>query len=194
MPKNDTQNNQDRSRRLIDAAVALLAAAPEHCMSAVQLNMALFYLDLAALKDHGAPVTGNTYLALDQGPVVARYKERLVGQLEGLGLAKQTDLGRSKPIHLVGTPEIRLDADSRKLAGKIAHWTCKKTATELSDFSHDNPGWRLAYSDREGRQPKPIDLLIAMQQIVDDDLWLDAELDPVRRSSRSSRSRKTARS
>ena len=45
----------------------------------------------------------------------------------------------------------------------------------MSDFSHDNPGWRIAHEDEklaDGRK-QVVDMNIAMQQIIDDDPWID---------------------
>lgn len=39
----------DRSQRLLEAASAVLHAAPDHSLNAVVLNKVLFYLDLASL-------------------------------------------------------------------------------------------------------------------------------------------------
>lgn len=173
---NENKTATEKGQRLIDAAVALLASSPDRKMLAVQLNKALFYLDLAALRDEGRTLTGNTYLALEQGPVVAKYKDRLIKKLEDHGLARQTQDGSRKPIELIVESTIGLGPDHRELAKQVAGWICNHSSTELSEISHRNPGWKLAFSKREGGQPKAIDLLIAMQQIADRDPWLDEKL------------------
>ena len=76
----------EKSERLMEAAAAILNAAPEHRLNAVVLNKALFYLDLASLRDRGEPVTHNSYIALQNGPVVAKYQQRLIEQLESRGM------------------------------------------------------------------------------------------------------------
>lgn len=170
------------NRRIIDAAVALLAAAPGHRMSLVQLNKALFYLDLASLRDEGETLTRSAYVALNQGPVLAKYKKRLVGELERQGLARQeSGSGLAKPVCL---EEHAIDAKPlsekhRELAEKVARWASRRTAGDLSELSHQNIGWQLAHAEGQGasKPPRPIDLSIAMQQLVDEDPWLDEPLD-----------------
>ena len=46
-------STNEKSERLIEAAAAILNAAPDHRLNAVVLNKALFYLDLASLRDRG---------------------------------------------------------------------------------------------------------------------------------------------
>lgn len=75
----------EKSRRLIEAACAVLHAAPDRSLNAVVLNKALFYLDLASLRDRGETITHNSYIALQNGPVVAKYPQRLIKPLEEQG-------------------------------------------------------------------------------------------------------------
>ena len=172
------QTQADKGQKLVEAAVALLTSATDRRMSAVQLNKALFYLDLAMLRDKGHTFTDSTFVALEQGPVVAKYQKRLIARLGELGLARQTQEGMSKPIALVDNIGGQLDSVLQAQARPVAQWICKKTARQLSDFSHLNPGWKLAYHSGTGSsQPKPINMFIAMQQIVDSDPWLNQPLD-----------------
>jgi hypothetical protein len=62
--------------------------APGRRLSAIVLNKAIVYLDLASLRDRGATVTHNAHVAIQQGPVGAKYPRRLVAQLESRGYAK----------------------------------------------------------------------------------------------------------
>ena len=61
-------STNEKSERLIEAAAAILNAAPDRRLNAVVLNKALFYLDLASLRDRGETVTHNSYIALEKGP------------------------------------------------------------------------------------------------------------------------------
>ena len=60
-------SSNEKSERLIEAAAAILNAAPDRRLNAVVLNKALFYLDLASLRDRGETVTHNSYIALEKG-------------------------------------------------------------------------------------------------------------------------------
>ncbi len=167
----------EKQQRVVEATVALLDAAPDRRMNAVTLNKALFYLDLACLRDFGETVTQNTFVALDFGPVVAKYPQRVFKPLEANGLAKQLDQwDGAKPLELQKTlprPDF-LNEPRRELAEQVGAHFANLSSSKASDFSHDNPGWQLAYANglRAGNPAQPIDLLIAMQQILEDDPWL----------------------
>ncbi len=176
----------EKAARLIDAASALLAAAPKQQLNTLSLNKGLFYLDLVSLRDAGEVFTCNAYIALENGPVVAKYKDRLLKRLESLGVATLTQIGSAKRIQLVKPPEFSGSVSTiSDIATRIARWCSNKTADELSVYSHDNPGWIIARQDESlGRGAKcSIDMNIAMQQIADEDPWMDLPLaDPERAS------------
>ncbi|MCC6546097.1 DUF4065 domain-containing protein [Candidatus Sumerlaeota bacterium] len=170
----------EKSERLIEAATAILAAAPNHRLNTVVLNKALFYLDLASLRDDGKTMTGNSYIALQQGPVVAKYQERLIGQLQARVIAEQLDeWDGSKPIVLKnGTLRSHhLDASAMSRAAGITAFFAKQTSQQASEYSHENPGWLLAWAEyRRSGKPCAIDMRVAMQQILQDDPWMDEPL------------------
>jgi hypothetical protein len=170
----------EKTERLIEAASVVLSAAPNRRLNTVVLNKVLFYLDLASLRDRGETITHNAYIALVQGPVVAKYPQRLVGQLESRGVAKQlSEWDGSKPIVLESAPERYqyLDAESESLAATVTRFFAEMTSGRASDFSHENPGWRMAWDAyRRTRTPQPVNLRIALQQIVEDDPWMDLPL------------------
>ncbi len=144
-------------------------------MNIVKINKALFYADILALRDLGNTITRNTFLALDQGPVVAKYDKHLVKAMEKAGLGRQLKIGKAKPLELTAAPmrgpltddEVRL---LRIVSGSLTH----ATSADASAFSHENHAWRLAYEAGlgAGGPPKPVNLVLAMQQMVDPDPWL----------------------
>ncbi|QDU86786.1 hypothetical protein Pla175_01380 [Pirellulimonas nuda] len=170
----------EKSDRLIEAASAVLKAAPRCRLNAVVLHKALFYLDLASLRDRGDTITHNTYIGIQQGPVVAKYQTRLIGQLEGRGVAKQlSEWDGSKPIVLECPPErfLFLDDDAMGLASAVTSHFAQLTSGEASAFSHENPGWRMAWEAYlRTKKPSAVNLHIALQQIVEDDPWMDRPL------------------
>ena len=173
-------DGSEKSERLIEAASAVLDAAPGQRLNAVVLNKTLFYLDLASLRDRGLTVTENPYIALENGPVVAKYPQRLIGQLEARGIAKQiSEWDGSKPI-VLGMPlkEFKyLDAETLTLVSVVTAFFANATSRQASDFSHENPGWELAWNEfRHSGRPAAINLLIALQQIIEDDPWMDLPL------------------
>lgn len=167
-----------KRKRLIEASAAILASTPEARLNIVVLNKALFYLDLASLRDVGSPISHNTFIALKRGPVVAKYPQRLVKALAEEGIANQEALGDAQPIVLKHLPSHLefIDDYSEKLVQHIARWFSSKTSNEVSNFAHQNPGWEIAYREGLGmsQSPKPINLYIAMQQIIDNDPWMDS--------------------
>lgn len=168
--------------KLIEAAVALLDAAPGKRLQITNLNKALFYLDLAALRDLGKTLTGCTYVAYERGPVVDRYQSALVDELVVGGFARQDDLGMSKPL-VLERPIMsfqHMDDYHRQLAALVAAHIAEQTAKGVSDWSHKNPGWLAARSLGES---VPIDMLLALQQVVNSDPWLSEPLNEEERAA-----------
>jgi hypothetical protein len=176
----DSKKPDERHKRLVEAAALMLKAAGG-TLNVTPLNKALFYLDLWSLLETGSAATQTTYIALKQGPVVAKYPERLVAALEKAGLAIQSDEeDGSKPLSLVSEPPgpRHLTTEQVKLLEQIARWAKERGATWLSDFSHKNVGWTVAWENGlgMGRAALPINLQLAMQQLADEDAWLEREL------------------
>ena len=167
---------------LLEASVLLLAAAGGE-LPITSLNKALFYLDLCALRDFGRQATGAEYLALRAGPVVASYERRVIKALERAGIAQQDeDESGAKPMCLIAeyTPHI-LDTELINSAQRIGKWAKAKSPKELSDFSHKNVAWQLAWQAglAEGGTgyAAPLNLRLAMQQVLDADPWVKEPAD-----------------
>lgn len=176
-----TQEQKDERRaRLLEAAAALLSGAEGQRLQMVYLNKALFYLDLVCLRDLGSPISNTTFVALRQGPVVAHYEKRLVLPLLESGIAIGEPEGQSKPIKLLKPlfPMRYVTPQIQQLAETVGGWISRRSAAEVSHYSHKNLGWKMAFRDGLGAnaKPQPIDLSIAMQQILDDDPWLSEPL------------------
>lgn len=174
----DTMEKLDR---LAEAVAALLEGAPGHRLNTTNLNKALFYLDLVALRDTGAMITRASYVAFRQGPVVDDYKRTLLPALENMGIAQQDKVGMDKPVVLKTAPTSYhyLDDHLRARAADVAAFVARKTASQISHLSHENPGWKIAW-ERGQKQEKsavPINMYIAMQQVADRDPWLDEPAD-----------------
>lgn len=170
----------EKNARLIEAASAVLNAAPDHRLNTVVLNKALFYLDLASFRDRAETITGNSYIAIQQGPVVAKYRKRLIEQLEAQGIGKQiSEWDGSKPVLLESCPEHFefVDADALILVSAVTAFFSGLSSRQASDFSHENPGWQLAWDTyRHTGRPTAVNMRVAMQQIVEDDPWMDLPL------------------
>ena len=157
--------------RLVDAAVAALQGADGE-LQIVNLNKALFYFDLAMLRDFGRTYTNATYVALKLGPVVDDYQTVIVKELEARGLADQVDQGMAKPVRL--RPEVRtrgMEFDALAAARVAGQWAAGRSAKQVSLFSHNNLGYQAAFRRGAGT---PINMVLAMQQLIDVDAWTDA--------------------
>lgn len=167
--------------RAIEATGALLQSAPSRRLQVTNLNKGLFYLDLVALRDCGATLTRCTYVALKQGPVLHNYKDDLIPALKASGIALQDDKGMEKPVVLLKEIEsfVFMDDGLRTAAATIARHVGSRSAAEISEFSHLNPGWISAYAEGQeiGNPPQRINMTLALQQIIDADPWLDEPAD-----------------
>lgn len=173
---------EERKQRIVEASWLMLRLAPAKRLNLVPLNEGLFYLDLCALRDLGLTFTKATYLALPYGPVVADYPRRLIQALEERGVARLEPAPEeiAKPIVLVTAPEVvYADTYIETKAAEVFEFVGRMSSTAASDFSHKNPGWRLAYNTGlgGGKRAMPINMAIAMQQILDADAWLAEPLD-----------------
>lgn len=59
----------------------------------------------------------------------------------------------------------------------VTEFFADATSKIASDFSHQNPGWQLAWNHflRDGK-PVAVNMRIAMQQIVESDPWMQVPL------------------
>lgn len=160
-----------RNSRLIEAAVAALGGAGGR-LQITNLNKALFYFDLIMLRDHGASYTGVSYLAYERGPVVDHYSRDLIQALVESGKAVQENDGMAKPVVLLDpTP---WDLESKlQICATVGGWANRQTAARLSEFTHANLGWQAA---RRRGDSERINMVLAMQQVIDEDPWVSAPL------------------
>ena len=167
-----TEQPREDASALLEAAAVLLEGA-EGSLLTTSLNKALFYLDLLALRETGKTVTGETYVALKAGPVIESYRARLISELERNNIAMQDDDNPSyMPVVLLHPVKPKhLDDAVLKIAKDVGRWAKSKQAIELSNFSHENMAWQIAWNGGAGQGTK-IDLRIAMQQLMDGDPWM----------------------
>ncbi len=168
---------EEKRDRLLEAASAVLEYATDNRLNAVCLNKAIFYLDLVSLRDTGHLVTCSPFIALRNGPVVAKYPERLIGELKLAGIADQEIDGKSKPIHLTSPVKQYKYVDSCLIPAikRISQRFSGNASLKASEYSHKNPGWEMAFNSGLGAaegKALPINMLIAMQQIMVVDPWM----------------------
>lgn len=174
--------------RVVVAAAHALDAARNQQMKIVILNKTLFFADLFALRDLGHLITGSKYVALKMGPVVANYDRKIVKKMRKLGLAEQLSLGMAKPLKLTGdVPSGVLGDEEVDYVRAVAEKLAGKRSADVSEFSHENVAWRLAYEagQARGEQACVVNLHLALQQIVDADPWLNQDDDAQAREALS---------
>ncbi len=89
----------------------------------------------------------------------------------------------ARPQAMHSTPPIAEDTTAKGVdprsasSTRIGRWAKKESASALSDYSHKNIGWQLAWAAGLGQShpAQKVDLHIAMQQIMERDPWLDEE-------------------
>jgi hypothetical protein len=185
------ESKNDRWERLVESAVEALGAAPHHKLNIVVLNKTLFYADLLSMRDLGHSITRCRYVALPQGPVVEKYDKKLVGALTSRGLAKQLNDGMAKPLELVGEPPEShlISAAEVSIVRQVVAEFDGVTSTKLSNFSHENIGWKCAYESGIGageKRPHLVNMMLALQQVLDwteEDDWLSTPLDHVEQAA-----------
>jgi len=173
----------EKRMRLLEAAVAVLQGTGNGKLNIVVLNKALFYGDLCYLRDRGRTITGNSYIALQYGPVVANYPRRLVAALKKERWASQeaNSDSNSKPVVLEDREHqfVALDATEVKLLRLMGKRFALTNSSDVSYYSHDNPAWQAAWEQggKQGGRPLPINMRVALQQVIDRDPWLDSPAD-----------------
>jgi hypothetical protein len=145
-PKRDIRPNDAKLRELILLISEWSQADPK--FGAIKLNKLLFHADFSAFLTNGAPITGQEYFALPQGPAPRRLKPVTERMKKGGALAYQevSYFGhlQKRPIAL-RPPNLAIFSGAeigfvRQTVEKF--W--KLSATEISDQSHLFLGWKVA--------------------------------------------------
>jgi hypothetical protein len=114
----------------------------------VKLNKILFLADFIAYERWGAPITGQTYFALEQGPAPKHMLPtlQLLQQKGWLAIAVRDYYGHQqhKPVALREAVLDDFAAREISLVDEIIEKCWNKTGLELSEASHGFIGWKLA--------------------------------------------------
>ena len=120
-------------------------------LGAVRLNKALWYTDVGAFKEHGKPITGETYVKHQYGPVPRRIDEALEDlRREGkIVIRERSSLyDTRKFISLVDPDPHALSDEERRRTSEVVAAVCSVTASRISDMTHDAI-WDAAYAGEE---------------------------------------------
>lgn len=116
---------------------------------AVKLNKVLFYSDFLHFAQKGTPITGALYQRLQHGPAPRKLLPvRLEMMRAGDAyLDKSYYMGRVPVARLVAKrpPNLSLfTPDELKFVDNIIKMVSDGTASDISNLSHDEMGWKLA--------------------------------------------------
>ncbi len=121
---------------------------------AVKLNKILYYSDFDAYRLLGLPISGATYRKLSEGPApkeLLAAKDELVTQGRVI-LKEKSYFNRTQKRLTLGRGELAnpeaFSPDERSVIDEVIQFFWGKSAREVSDYSHREPGW-LAAQERE---------------------------------------------
>ena len=140
-----------RFKELIVLISELCAKDPTY--GSVKLNKILYFADFMAYRELGKPITGATYFKLQEGPApresLSARRElvregRLVIELRPYfqGVEKRPVVSGS------GSKRTLFADDEVQIVESIVDYFHGKSARDVSEISHREPGWILA-EDRE---------------------------------------------
>ena len=107
-----------------------------------KLNKILFYLDFASYRDTGRGFTGLRYAKADFGPVPDQYELMMGALVDGAALALREQGEGQVVVARRGADLSSFTPDEvARLDAVCAFANTFETASALSEFSHQEPGW-----------------------------------------------------
>lgn len=116
---------------------------------AIKLNKVLYYADFAAFRSLHRPITGASYRRLREGPAPREFldvRRELIDSGDASVEYRDYFTGRQHRLVIseAREPDLqRFSNDEIALVDSIIRFFHGKTAREVSDFSHQEPGWVL---------------------------------------------------
>ncbi|NOY30424.1 MAG: SocA family protein, partial [Planctomycetes bacterium] len=144
---------------------------------ATKLNKLLFFSDFLAYRKFGKSITGHPYQKLNKGPApraLVPIREQLEAE-EAIALAERDYHGypQKRVLALREADLSRFSSDEIALVTALIEEYWGRTATQLSDLSHEFRGWQLA----EYGEDIPYELmLVEFKKESQEDLEIDKAL------------------
>lgn len=138
--------NDTKFRELLLYVASRLAGDPSH--GSIKLNKVLFFSDFLHYAAHGVPITGAQYVKHPLGPAprgLVRIQQDLIDNKDAAMVILQSGAQAQKMLFPLREPDLSLFVGTetaqveRVLADLADH-----TAKQVSDLSHDFPGWQFA--------------------------------------------------
>lgn len=137
--------NEDKLAELVLYVAGRIVDDPTG--GATKINKILFAAECAHVRQHGQPITGAEYQKLPRGPAPRRLlpvRERLISSGDAELVADEYmgyQLDRLKPRRPADTS--RFTDEELKHVEQAVNALWGKTATEASELSHREMGWRM---------------------------------------------------
>ena len=146
--------NFDESKA-VETLVFIAQAWP--AITPFYLSKVLFFADRDHLRAFGRPVTGDAYIAMNNGPVPSRIYDIVKGELDFFGdpaaiaeALKINQDGKYHQIHARRAPNTDLLSETDIAALDKAIKFCRgKSFTDLSNLTHQEPAWIKAATNAE---------------------------------------------
>ena len=133
------------STRKLDDLILYLGSSPHvENLGITKLWKLIYFIDVAFLRETGKSLTDSEYIKYDHGPVPSRGDKRLkhLGK-EGRVRVKAEDYGSYRQNHVLtvdeGSPAF--STEELPLIDAVCLRYGRKTASYLSELSHDEPAW-----------------------------------------------------
>ena len=136
-----------------------------------RLNKVLFWADFEHFRRTGRAITGGNYIKLDNGPVLEQF-DGIVDGLRARGALRVDELSSGpftlkQPVALrPPSPEL-FTPEELRLIDEIIDANRGKTATDVSDLSHEFVGWQVA---RRGEAIPYGTAFLASPSLTDDEI------------------------
>jgi len=111
-----------------------------------KLNKILYFAEISHLRRTGKPITGSDYQKQPHGPTLRRMPP-IIRELESQGAAKEIEednfgYAQRKLVALREPDLSKFSAEEIESALDMVRQFWGKSAKEVSDISHEDPGWR----------------------------------------------------
>jgi uncharacterized phage-associated protein len=129
---------QFNAEKVIQSAAVLLKTAEARRMSRLRLLKLLYIADRESIQETARPITGDSAVAMDHGPVLSRTYDCIKGADLAAAEWERFFRNSGQDMELVSDPGIR----------KLSRYEIEKLQSVASRFEHQND-WEVAESTHE---------------------------------------------
>lgn len=134
------------TKKLVNLILHLAGRSDIPNLGMVKLYKLIFFCDVTHLREHGTSITGSDYIKFQHGPVPSRAERQLKNMRKaGSVHTDRVPLSADCELHQVKSNEAAdlsvFVATELAVIDSVAKQLGGKTASDLSDMSHDEPAW-----------------------------------------------------